>query len=233
MADPAWVYRQVRRIPPELVHAFAQLDVATIHESLPGDGLLEHEVGPIVAGKRVCGPAVTAHNAPADNLAMHVALDTTQRGDVLVVATEGDAPAATWGSMAMEAAIGRGLAGVVTDGFVRDVPTIRSRGFPVWAKGISPLRAGKQAVLGVNVPIVCAGVAICPGDLVVADDDGVVVVPVAVASDVLSRACARAERERENGVVLASGTTPFELHGMGEVLRLSGAEVVDGSYSDV
>lgn len=223
--DNATVFRNIERVSPEIIAAFNGLDVSTVYESLTEEGLLPEDVRAIVAGATVCGPAVTAHNAPGDNLAMHVALEFAAPGDVLVVATGSAEPAATWGGQVTEAAVGKGIAGVVTDGYVRDVSVVRHHQFGLWAHGISPRHATKNSLSGVNVPVRCAGVLVEPGDLVIGDDDGVVVVRRATAADVVDRARTRQATEREAVPLLAQGQTPFGLHGMASVLEANGVTI--------
>lgn len=221
--DRPVVCSTVDRLAPEIVKGFADRDVAAVHESSLSHGLLGPEIRSLLgAGVTMCGPAVTAFNAPGDNLAMHAALETTQEGDVLVVACASDARAATWGGMACTAAAARGLAGVVTDGYARDLPHLRRLGFPTWAGGVSPGQATKSRVWGVNVPVVLSGVRVEPGDLVMADEDGVVVVPKAEAPKVLEAAIARESRENAMEVELGKGRTPFDLSGMASALREAG-----------
>lgn len=217
------VCSDVDRVSPELVKGFSERDVAAVHESSLSDGLLGPEIRSMLgAGVRMCGPAVTAFNAPGDNLAMHAALELAQEGDVLVVACGSEIPAATWGGMACTAAAAKGLAGIVTDGYARDLAHLRRLGFPTWARGASPSRATKSRVWGVNVPVVVSSVRIEPGDLVLADEDGVVVVPRADAAAVLDAAIAREERENAMEVELSTGRTPFDLSGMAASLRAAG-----------
>jgi 4-hydroxy-4-methyl-2-oxoglutarate aldolase len=221
--DRPVVHSDVDRVAPEIVKGFAERDIAAVHESSLSHGLLGPEIRSMLgAGVTLCGPAVTAYNAPGDNLAMHAALDLTQEGDVLVVACASELPAATWGGMACTAAAARGLAGVVTDGYARDLPHLRRLGFPTWARGASPAKANKSRVWGVNVPVVLSGVRIAPGDLVMADEDGVVVVPKAEAPKVLEAAIAREKRENEMEIELGKGRTPFDLSGMAAALREAG-----------
>lgn len=218
MTESVKVVRNVTRLDPATVDAYRGLDVSTVYESLTGAGLLPEDITPIVSGVTVYGTAITAHNAPGDNLAMHVALELAEPGDVLVVAAGSPEPAATWGGQVTEAAVGKGLAGVVTDGYVRDVATVRQHGFGVWARGVSPRHANKESLNGVNVPVRCAGVLVEPGDLVVGDDDGVVVVRRADLDEVLIRARERQAREDQAVPLLSQGKTPFELHGMANAL---------------
>lgn len=226
MVEATAVHRNIERVDPDTVKAFEGLDVSTVYESLVEDGLLPEDIHTLMAGATVCGPAVTAHNAPGDNLAMHVALEIAGPGDVLVVAT-GPEPAATWGGQVTEAAVGKGIAGVVTDGYVRDVAAYRQHGFGVWARGVSPRHAEKSSLVGVNAPVKCAGVLVHPGDLVIGDDDGVVVVRRSTVAEVLERATGRLARENEAVPLLAQGKTPFELHGMSSALDAIPVTITD------
>ena len=205
--------RTIPRPSQELVDRFRQTYVASVHEAMGHRGLLDPSIRALIPGLRAAGPALTALSAPGDNLAMHVALSTARRGDVLVVSSQGSSLAAQWGGLATHQAVATGLAGVVVDGAARDVAVAREAGLPVWARHVVAWGSGKRRVPGVNVPIACGGAIVNPGDLVVADDDGVVVVPRQEAESVLVAALARDERERSIVERIQRGERLFEILG--------------------
>ncbi len=177
--------------------AFAELGVATVHEAQGRTGLMDREIEPVSAGMRAAAPAVTCLNQPGDNLMLLAALELVRPGDVLVVANLAPATCGMVGEIIASMLKARGVAGLVVDGGVRDVQELRALGLPIWARAISAAGTTKGGPGWVNTPVVAAGATVRPGDLVVADDDGVVVVPAGAASDVLAKARARADREGE------------------------------------
>jgi len=183
------------------------------------ESLMDHQITPVVLGIRAWGQAITALNSPGDILAMHAALAIAQRGDILVITSARSSVNAVWGEMATIYARSVGLAGVVTDGAVRDSAFIREAGFPVWARLIHAKRSSRNGPLAVNVPISCGGVQVNPGDVVIADDDGVVVVPFRDAEAVLVRARDRKAAESAGRPKLASGVSPYELGGLEQSVR--------------
>jgi 4-hydroxy-4-methyl-2-oxoglutarate aldolase len=220
-------FRSIPRPSAELVERFRETYVASIHEVMGVRGLLDPAIRPLVSGLRAVGPAVTALSASGDNLAMHVALSTTQPGDVLVVSCQAASLAAQWGGLATHAAVAYGVAGVVVDGAARDVAVARAEGLPVWARHIAAWGSSKRSVPGVNVPITCGGINVVPGDLIVADDDGVVVVPRANAEAVLIAALERDARERSIVDRIHGGERLFEILGFDRVIAELGVELVD------
>ena len=201
----------------DLDQAFAGLSVAAISDVLRPGQVMARRIAPIVAGARVVGPAATALNAPNDILAMQYAFHLASPGHVLVVTSPGER--AAWGGGITIAARARGLAGVVVDGMVRDVAEIRDHRFPTWAAGVSAGLSATEAFGAADVPLVCGDVLVHPGDLIVADDDGVVVVPRGRIDEVLVAARARVEHDRELEVEYAKGRSPFEIKRMAVPLR--------------
>lgn len=186
------------------------LDVATVHEAAGRTGELDPRIRPIQTGVTIAGPAVTAHCHPGDNLAIHRALLVAEPGAVLVVAAGGHL-AGYWGELLAVAAQHRGVVGLVIDGGCRDTAALRRRGFPVWSAGVSVRGTVKAVRGGVNGPIVAGGVAVRPGDYVLADDDGAIVVPVERIDDVLTAAEERMRREAGFLDALAAGASTIEL----------------------
>lgn len=180
----------------DVLGEFGKLSVASVHEAMGQRNLLRHQ-HPVTAVRHAAGRAVTALDMTGSNLTLHAMLDVAAPGDFLVSTTHhGPATSAVWGANVSESAAARGLAGAVLDGYVRDSEEVHGVGFPVWALGITPAATGKTRVGWGNVPVVCAGAYIRPGDVIVADSDGVVVVPLEDAYVVAEAARARDERER-------------------------------------
>jgi 4-hydroxy-4-methyl-2-oxoglutarate aldolase len=194
----------------------ADLDAATVHEAAGRTGDLHPAIRPIQTGVTVAGRAVTAACHPGDNLAVHRALLAAGEGDVLVVAAGGHL-AGYWGEILAVAARYRGVAGLVIDGGCRDTAALRRMGFPVWSAGVSVHGTVKKTATSVNEPVVAGGVLVSPGDYVLADDDGVVVVPAGRVEAVLEAAEARRDREEAGLARLREGATTFEVLGIEDV----------------
>lgn len=209
------VYTQVHRVDRALCEQARQCSVADLHEALGGarahTQTMSHRMRPLLAGVRVAGPAVTACCPPGDNLMMHRSLYLSRPGDVLVV--QCPEAGAQWGDSAAFYAKHKGLAGVVVDGYIRDTDDLVELRSPVWSTKIGPSTPAKAAHGSVNAPIVCDGVRVEPGDLVVADGDGVVVIPRADASAVVDRAMQRKLREDGFRQKVLAGEHPWHVHG--------------------
>ncbi len=224
------VYTDVARPGDELLKAYRTLSVATIHEALGKQGLLDCGIRPIREGQHVAGPAVTAVMSPGDNLALHVAIHYARPGDVLVAAFEEYASYGVFGELVATLCSARGLAGVVLDTGCRDSDLIRDIGLPVWSRVVTAQGTVKEDLVGVNTPVVCAGVRVNPGDIVVADGDGVVVVPSASAQDVVEAAHKRDLREEGIRQAYKAGTTSYTFHRMDRTLAADGVVTHQGIY---
>lgn len=200
-----------KRPDRQLVERFGLLGVADVGEAMEGRNLLP--LTGVVAGATAAGPATTFVTPPGQNLALHIALEVARPGDVIVGSAQGS-QTALWGMTVTVAAGARGIAAAVVDGCARDVADIRADGFPVWCASVSPRGARKDVFGAVNVPIVCAGVVVRPGDVVLADDDGVAVVPLEEAEDVLALAEERRRKEQAMLPMLRAGATPFQILGL-------------------
>jgi 4-hydroxy-4-methyl-2-oxoglutarate aldolase len=228
------------RIPlpdPALVAEAATYALADLHESLGAVqgrmALMSPRMRPLIAGQRISGAAVTSYNFPGDNLMIHVALNVAQRGQILVLANGGGSQGALWGDVACTFAAQKGIAGVVADGPVRDIDALREMNFPVWATVISPSHPEKRGPGSVNVPIVADGVLVEPGDVIVADGDGVLVIPQAHLARTLEGARQRAGREVAIRQRIKAGESLFEILNMDAAVKAAGLAVVNKTWREV
>ena len=222
------IVRQIERPAPDVVRQLGELGVATVHEAQGRTGLMRPYMRPLYPAARLAAPAVTVLCHPGDNLMIHAAIEVCSPGDVLVVAPLSDSSDGMFGELLATSCKAHGIAGLIIDAGVRDSVDLAAMNFPVWSKCISAQGTVKATAGSVNVEIVCAGAVIHPGDVIVADQDGVVVVPRHAAIEVLGLGQQRQAKEERSRERLRSGELGLDMYGLRAKLAELGVEYVDG-----
>jgi 4-hydroxy-4-methyl-2-oxoglutarate aldolase len=223
------IVRKIRRADAKVIATLGELGVATVHEAQGRTGLMRPYMRPIYPAAKTAGSAITISCQPGDNLMLHAAMEICEPGDVLVVTTTSESTDGMFGELLAVSARAHGVVGLIIDAGVRDVADLTSMGFPVWAKAISAQGTVKSTAGSINVPVVCAGASVGPGDVIVADSDGVVVVARGAASEVARLGGERVTKEQKTRERLRSGELGLDFYGLRAKLAELGVRYVEES----
>jgi 4-hydroxy-4-methyl-2-oxoglutarate aldolase len=226
------VVRNIERADAAIVKRLGALGTSTVHEAYGRIGLMKPYLRPVWAGGEAAGTAVTVLTQPGDNWMIHVAVEQCKPGDILVVGCTADNTDGMFGDLLATSLKARGVPGLVIDAGCRDVKSLREMGFPVWSKAVSAKGTVKATLGAVNIPVVCAGINVHPGDAVIADDDGVVVVRRRDIGDVVAKGEKRHADEEGKRKKLAAGELGLDMYGMREPLAKAGLVYVDRPEAD-
>ena len=221
------VVRNIPRASPEVIAGLREAGVATVHEAAGRIGLLGTRILPRMPGSAVAGSAVTVSSHPGDNLMIHAAVEVCQPGDILVVTTTADSEHGMFGDLLATSLKARGVIGMVTDAGVRDIATLRQMDFPIWSRAVHSQGTVKATAGSVNIPVIAAGQLVNPGDVIIADDDGVVAIPASLAAQVLDAAIKRVANEEAKRVQFEGGELGLDLYNLRPLLDQLGVVYVD------
>src|SRR5215813_10823668 len=221
------IIRKISRADPAVIKTLGEQGVATIHEAQGRTGLMRPYLRPIYPAARIAASAVTVSCQPGDNLMIHAAIEVCQPGDVLVVVTTSESTDGMFGELLATSCQAHGIAGLVIDAGVRDVADLVAMNFPVWSKAISAQGTVKATPGSVNIDVVCASAMVCPGDVIIADQDGVVVVKRETAVEVMRLGAQRIEKEQKSRERLRAGELGLDFYGLRAKLKELGVEYVD------
>jgi len=216
------VINTFERPPKEIVDRFRGMGTATVHEASGRKGYVDYAIKPVAAGVRICGPAFTVQCHPKDNLMLHKALERAMPGDIIVVSTGGHYGAGYWGGLMATSAMGRKIGGLAIDGCIRDSDEIIKMGFPVFCRGFCILGTTKTGLGLINHPTLFGGCMVNPGDLILGDSDGIVVVGKNECEVVLAKSIERVEAEKKKAVQLAAGVSSVEFNKLGKTFEFLG-----------
>ncbi|MHA7192099.1 4-carboxy-4-hydroxy-2-oxoadipate aldolase/oxaloacetate decarboxylase [Arthrobacter sp. MDT2-16] len=227
MQELGVVHRTITRAAKTDVEALSAFGVSTIHEAMGRLGLMRPYIRPVYPGAKLCGTAVTVLLQPGDNWMMHVAAEQIQPGDVLIAACTTESEDGFFGDLLATSLHSRGAVGLVIDGGCRDVATLQEMGFPVFSRAINSKGTVKATLGSVNIPVICANALVNPGDVIIADVDGVVVVPAARAAEVAAAARTREDNEETKRVRFAAGELGLDIYSMRGPLETAGLRYID------